>query len=244
MKTPWYYWIYQPYKWLFFLPFFVVLTIFCATFAAFFSIVISPKVGSFGGVMWGRIACLIAPVMAFVKGKENINKKKSYVIISNHQTLWDILLLYAFLGVDFKFIMKQELRKVPFLGYACYKVGHIYINRKSPKASLRSLNEAKQKLTNGVSVLVFPEGTRSKQKEIQQFKRGAFKVAMDLELDILPVTIVDSYKILRRGVVNVVPGRAGLVIHKPIAIEEFNNDMEKLMDESKKILESGLRDEK
>jgi len=234
--NPWYYWLYQPYKWLIFMPLFGVATIICAILAATISIIISPKAGSIWGVIWGRFICFITPVRVFVKGKENIDKKKSYIIIANHQTLFDILLLYAFLGIDFKFIMKMELRKVPFLGYACYKVGHIYINRKSPKAALQSLNEAKQKLINGVSVLVFPEGTRSKQKEMLQFKKGAFKLATDLNLDILPVTVVDSYKILRKGVVNLLPGKVGIVVHPHIVVADFENDMEGLMGEARVIL--------
>jgi len=237
--TPWYYWLYQPYKWLIFIPLFGVATIICALLAATISIIISPKAGSIWGVVWGRVACLITPVKVFVKGKENIDKKKSYIIISNHQSLFDILLVYAFMGIDFKFLMKKELRKVPFLGYACYKVGHIYIDRKSPKAALQSLNEAKQKLTDGVSVMVFPEGTRSKQKEMQQFKKGAFKLATDLNLDILPVTIVDSYKILRTGFLNILPGKAGIVVHPHIVVADFENDMEGLMGEARRILEMG-----
>lgn len=221
------------------MPLFCVSTIICASLAALFSIIISPKVGTVWGVIWGRVVNFIAPVSVFVKGKENISSKKSYIIIANHQTLWDILILYGFLGIDFKFLMKKELRKVPFLGYACHKVGHIYINRKSPKAALQSLNEAKQKLTNGVSVLVFPEGTRSKQKEMQQLKKGAFKLAIDLNLDILPVTVVDSYKVLRKGIINVLPGKAGLIIHPAIAVADYENDMERLMNESRIILESG-----
>ena len=228
-NRPWYFWLYQPYKWLVFLPLFVVFSITCATLASLFSILISSRAGSFWGKSWGRIVCRITPVRIFVKGKKNVTKGKSYVIVANHQTIWDIFLLYGFLPIDFRWIMKKELRKVPFIGYACEKVGHIFIDRSSPKVALKSLNEAKRKLVNGTSVLVFPEGTRSGQPEMQPFKRGAFKLATDLELDILPVTVVNSYKILPAGIFSFLPAKAGLIIHPVINVSEYNGDMDELM---------------
>ena len=230
------YYLYQPYKWLVFIPFFGVMTIILSTLSIITTILISQKTGRIWAVIWGKIMCFAAPVKVFVKGKENIAKKKSYLIIANHQTLWDILLIYGFLNIDFRFLMKKELRKAPFLGYCCEKAGHIYVDRKSPKAALQSLNEAKQKISNGTSVLIFPEGSRSKEKEMKQFKKGAFKLATEMELDILPVTVVDSYKILRKGFLNLVPGKTGLIIHQPVIIKNYNDDMEKLMNDAREIL--------
>ena len=232
-NRPWYFWIYQPYKWLIFLPLFTIFSIICATLASLFSILISSRAGSFWGKSWGRIVCYITPLRIFVKGKKNVVKGKSYVIVSNHQTIWDIFLLYGFLPIDFRWIMKKELRKVPFIGYACEKVGHIFIDRSSPKVALKSLNEAKRKLVDGTSVLVFPEGTRSGQHEMRPFKRGAFKLATDLELDILPVTVVNSYKILRRGFFNLLPAKAGIIIHPAIHISDYHGNMDELMEETR-----------
>jgi len=231
--------VYQPYKWLIVIPLFGIFTIVFSFFSIISSILISSKAGNFWAFLWGRIVCYIVPIRVFKKGTENIDKKKSYVIIANHQTAIDILMLSGFLGIDFRWIMKKELYKVPFLGFACKKAGYIFIDRKSAKASLESLNEAKQKLVNGTSVMIFPEGTRSGKKEMLQFKRGAFKMAVDLELDILPVTVMNSYKILRKGVINLMPGRAGFVIHSPLAIARYGNDMERLMKDARIILESG-----
>ncbi|MDR2928996.1 MAG: 1-acyl-sn-glycerol-3-phosphate acyltransferase [Cytophagaceae bacterium] len=235
---PWYYWIYQPYKWLVFLPLFVVITIACAVIAVIFSIVISAKAGSWWGMFWGRVICYITPLRISVEGKENIEKGKSYVIAANHQTVWDIFLLYGFLPVDFKWVMKRELRKIPFVGYACLKMGHVFINRTSAKAALHSLDEAKRKLVNGTSILIFPEGTRSGQKEMRPFKRGAFKMAADLGLDILPVTVINSYKIFCPGFFNLLPARSGLKIHHPISINECDGDIEQLKALTRKALEN------
>ncbi len=236
--SPMLYLLYQPYKWLVFLPLMLVNSIICATLAATFSLAVSPRTGSFFGKMWGKITCWITPVFVFVKGKENITKNKSYVIVANHQTGWDIFMLYGFLPIDFKWIMKKELRKVPWIGYASEKVGHIFIDRSSPRAAMQSLNEAKQKLVNGTSVLIFPEGTRSGKKEMIPFKKGAFRLAFELGLDILPVTIDGSYKIKRSGFFNIIPAKAGLIIHPMIDTSKFGNNIDELMVYTRKVLES------
>ncbi len=235
-----FYWLYQPYKWLIFLPLFIIFSIIFASLAAFFSIIRLPRLGNYFGHCWAKSACLITPVLSFVKGKENIDKKKSYVIVANHQTIWDIFLLYGFLPKEFRWLMKKELRSVPFIGYASEKVGHIFIDRSSPRAAISSLEEAKKRLVDGISVVIFPEGTRSGQKEMRRFKKGAFKLAFDLELDILPVTIVNSYKIMGKGFFNICPARAGLVVHQPIHTAEFHNNIDELMEKVRIALESGL----
>ncbi len=237
---PWYYWLYQPYKWLVFVPLMLINSIVFAILATLFALVISPRAGSFMGSCWARIACWVTPVHVFVSGKGNIAPKKSYVIVANHQTGWDIFLLYGYLPIDFRWIMKMELRKLPFIGYASEKVGHIFIDRSSPRAAMQSLEEAKRKLVNGNSVLIFPEGTRSENQQMRPFKKGAFKLAYELGLDILPVTIVNSCRIKRSGFLNLVPGKAGLVIHPMIRKETFADDLDGLINHTREVIGSAL----
>ena len=237
---PWYYWPYQPYKWLVFLPLMLVNSIVFAILAVFFALVVSPRAGSFMGSCWARLTCWLTPVNVFVTGKGNIAPKKSYVIVANHQTGWDIFLLYGYLPIDFRWIMKKELRKLPFIGYASEKVGHIFIDRSSPRAAMESLNEAKRKLVNGNSVLIFPEGTRSKSSQMLPFKKGAFKLAYELGLDILPVTIVNSCQIKRKGFLNLMPGKAGLVIHPMIRKEDYSHDLNGLINHAREVIGSAL----
>jgi len=161
------------------------------------------------------------------------------VVVANHQTGFDIFLLYAHLDIEFKWIMKKELRRLPFIGYASEKVGHIFIDRSSPRAAIRCLDEARRKLTGGSSVLIFPEGTRSGTFEMRPFKRGAFKLALELDLPILPVTIVNSWQIKRRGFLNIVPGRAALVIHPPVKTCDYSGNPVGLMKTIREIIESG-----
>ncbi len=110
--------------------------------------------------------------------------------------------------------MKKELAKIPGLGFGSKKVGHIFLDRSNSRVALESLNEAKRKLVNGTSVVIFPEGTRSKTGEMGSFKKGAFKLALDLGLPILPVTISGTGKIWPADTIDIKPGKSGLLIHK------------------------------
>ncbi len=238
-SMPWWYWIYQLYKWLVFVPLMLVNSIAFAFLATLFSIIISPRFGSFWGMVWARITCWITPVFVKVHGRENISPGQSYVVVANHQTGFDVFMLYAWLGIDFKWMMKKELRKMPFIGYASEKVGHIFIDRSTARTAVNSLQEARRKLVQGTSVVIFPEGARTWSSEMGPFKRGAFKLALELELPILPVTIVNSWKIKRRGFLNLVPGRAALVIHPSIQTLKYGDNPDKLMKITRDIIESG-----
>ncbi|MGQ1891225.1 lysophospholipid acyltransferase family protein [Thermophagus sp. OGC60D27] len=235
----WWYWFYQLYKWLIFMPLFLVSSVVCAILAALFSIMVSPNAGDFWGKAWAKITCWITPVKVNVHGRKNVSPGQSYVIVANHQTGFDIFMLYGYLGIYFKWIMKKELRKIPFIGFASEKVGHIFIDRTSPRHAMQSLEEARNKLTGGTSVVIFPEGTRSESEKMKPFKRGAFKLALDLRLPILPVTIVNSWRIKRRGFLNIMPGKTALVIHPPIETSGFINKPEELMDLTRKAIKEG-----
>ena len=233
--------IYQPYKWLVYLPLMIVLSMLASFFAAFLSIVISQRLGNkVGGIWWSRAVGAITPMFVRVCGREFVDKKQSYIIVANHQSAYDIFLLYGWLGIDFRWIMKKELRKIFAIGYACDKVGHIFIDRSSPKAAVQSLEDAKKKLLNGTSVVIFPEGTRTGKNQLSKFKRGAFKMAYDLNLPILPVTIVNTHRIMGSGFFNLLPGRVRLVIHKPVDIAAYQGNEEALVDRIRTDISSGF----
>ena len=221
------YWLYQPYKYLVFIPLFAVSSLVFSFLAASFSILVNPRVGSFWGATWAKVTGYLTPMFVKVQGRENIDKKQSYVIVANHQSGYDVFVLYGWLGIDFKWIMKKELRKAPGIGYASHKVRHIFLDRSSARAAIESINEAKRKLVNGTSVVIFPEGTRSGSNAIGSFKKGAFKIAFELELPILPVTIVDTYKIYNKGL-NLLPGSVEMHIHKPINTSQYMDAHDKL----------------
>ncbi len=210
--------------------------------AVIFSSLVNQRFGSyFGGVIWSRLNAFFTPMLVKVTGRENIQKGTSYVIISNHRSYYDIFLIYGWLGIDIKWIMKKELAKIPGIGFGSKKVGHIFLDRSNSRVALESLNKAKKKLVNGTSVVIFPEGTRSSSSQMGTFKRGAFKLAMDLGLPILPITLSGTEKILPPGSVNLFPGKAYMIIHKPIDIKSYSEEnMHELMHYAKQVIEKGL----
>jgi 1-acyl-sn-glycerol-3-phosphate acyltransferase len=233
--------IYQFYKWLFVAPLLITTTLVCGISAIIVAPLFSKRAGSFCGVIWARINSFFTPMTVNVIGAENIEPGTSYVITSNHQSHYDIYVLYGWLGVDFKWVMKKELEKVPVLGFACKVLGHIYIDRSDTKRAVESINAAKTKIVNGTSVLFFPEGTRSSDGKIQPFKKGAFKFAIDLGIPILPVTINGTRKVLPKGSLDLMPGGATMIIHKPISVKDYHEEnMNELMDRTRMIINTSL----
>ncbi len=228
--------LYQPYKWLIFGPFLVCTTFLCGSLAIGCAALLGPRAASIFGVLWARLNSGATPILVNVRGKAHIDKTQSYVIVSNHQSQYDIFVLYGWLGIDFKWVMKQELRKVPALGIACEKIGHIFIDRSNTEAALRSLDEAKSKIVNGTSVIFFPEGTRSRDRSLGRFKKGAFRMALDLKLPILPVTISGTREILPTRSTALFPGRAVMTIHPPIDISDYDKTSIKALIEKTRTL--------
>jgi len=231
--------LYQPYKWLIFGPILVCATFLFGACAMICAALAGPRAASIFGVVWARLNSWATPMLVRTAGRRNIDKNQSYVIVSNHQSQYDIFVLYGWLGIDFKWVMKIELRKVPVLGIACEKIGHIFIDRSNTEAALRSLDEAKGKIVNGTSVIFFPEGTRSRDGNLARFKKGAFKMALDLGIPILPVTISGTRAILPTKTIDIFPGRACMTIHPPVDIAGYDNgNVKDLMMEVRNIIES------
>lgn len=234
--------LYQPYKWLVFFPLLFINTLFFGVMAFVISTLVNQRVGSYiGGVIWSRVNSFLTPMLVSVNGKENIDPKQSYVVVSNHQSVYDIFLIYGWLGIDIKWMMKKELRKIPGVGFGSEKVGHIFIDRSNSKKALESINEAKKKLVNGTSVVIFPEGTRSQTGELGPFKRGAFKIAYDLNLPILPITVVNTKNIMPANSINILPGRVKMVIHEPIQLNHFSEkEPDRMIEEVRLRISSAL----
>ena len=234
--------LYQPYKWLIYIPFLFVNTLLFGVLAVLISTWVNQKTGSYiGGVIWSRLNAMLTPIRVKVSGRSNIARDTSYIVIANHQSYFDIFLIYGWLGIDIKWIMKKELLKIPGIGFGSRKVGHIFIDRSNKRVALESLNKAKEKLVYGTSVVIFPEGTRSRNGQLGRFKRGAFKLARDIGLPILPVTINGTRNILPPGTIDLFPGTASLIIHPPIdssSVDEEN--LNGLIDDVAKLISSKL----
>ncbi|MCL1938874.1 MAG: 1-acyl-sn-glycerol-3-phosphate acyltransferase [Candidatus Azobacteroides sp.] len=171
------------------------------------------------GMWWSRIVCIITGCPVKVTGRENLDRKQSYIFVPNHQSAYDIFLIYGYLGFPIKWMMKQSLRKIPIVGKACEMAGFIFVNKSSPQTAARAVLEAEQKLKNGASVVIFPEGSRTRTGELGKFKKGAFQMALNLQLPIVPVTINGSYAVMPRGTYLIHPHKMELIIHPAIPTE-------------------------
>ena len=201
------------------------------------------KWGYYPGRVLGRIMCFLALTRIKIIGNENIDPNKSYIFVANHQSMFDIFLIYGYLNAKFKWIMKQEIRKTPLLGKACESMGHIFVDRSSPMRAQKSLEEAKDRLLQGSnSVFLFPEGTRSANGKIGRFKRGAFTIARDLHLPIIPVTISGAYNVLPKNGWYITPGKITMTIHQPIDTTNLSDDnLNEMIDQVKNTIESKLK---
>ncbi len=232
---------YQPYKWLVFMPALAFFTMLCGTLAVILASTAGPGRANIMGVIWARIMSALTPMSVTTEGRENIRPGESYIIASNHSSHFDVFVLYGWFPVPFKWVMKMELRKVPFLGTACDRLGHIYIDRSNREKALASINAAKERIKNGTGVLFFPEGTRSRDGLLHAFKKGAFKMALDMGLPILPVTITGTRRILPPKTMDLFPGAARLIIHPPVSTAGLGeDDIPALMDRVREAVASRL----
>ena len=197
------------------------------------------RLAVFMGVLWGRYILWAARVKAKVIGEEHIDKKQSYVIVVNHESNLDIIGIYGYLPVDFRWVMKIEIRKIPILGPVCERMEHVYVDRSNREKAIESLRRAKARLVNGTSILFFPEGTRSNKPEMLPFKKGAFRMALDLQLPILPVTLRNTGVLMPSRSMESRPGTIELVIHKPISVKNLtSDDIPALMEQAYNVIDS------
>lgn len=165
---------------------------------------------------WSILKVMLIPVS--VEGREHLQPGQSYVFVSNHQGAFDIFLIYGHLCRDFRWMMKYQLRKVPFMGWACEKCHHIFIDKRGASRIKKSYDQARDILRGGISLVVFPEGSRSFTGHMASFRRGAFLLADELQLPVVPLTINGSFNIMprTRDMKFVRWHRLTLTIHDPI----------------------------
>jgi len=197
--------------------------------------------GYYPGKIWSRLVCFFLLIRVKVIGQENIKGKTSYVFVANHQGAFDIFLVYGYLGRNFKWMMKKGIRKILFVGKACEEAGHIFVDRSGPRKVLETIQKARAILTEGTSVVVFPEGARSFTGHMGYFKKGAFQLADDLQMPVVPLTIDGSFDILSRTDKWIHRHNMTLTIHQPIPPKGKGADnIKKTLEESYVIIGNSL----
>ena len=227
------------------LPILLVATILTALITIIGSVLGDPKFwGYIPGKYWSKIICTLLFIPVEVKGREHLDRNKSYVFVSNHQGMFDIFLIYGYLHRNFKWMMKKSLRNIPFVGRACEKAGHIFVDRSGPQKVKQTITQARATLQNGVSVVIFPEGARTFTGHMGYFKRGAFQLANDLEMDVAPLTINGSFDICSRTDKWIQRRKLTLTIHEPIPYTENGpKAIKATLDEAYKAVEADLFEE-
>ncbi len=230
------------YQWIIVMPVFLALTILTALTVMIFAPIFGNRFwGYYPPKWWSRLTCYVALCRVKTSGHEYLNPKQSYVFVANHQGAFDIFLTYGFLNQNIKWVQKASLRKIPLVGFASEKAGHVFVDNSNVQARTRTINEAKKEITDGVSIMLFPEGARTDTGKMTRFKRGAFHIAYDLKLPIVPITLNGPYDVMKKGTFLINPGKLELIIHPPIPTSEMHEeDIPLLMDETKKIIESAL----
>lgn len=232
--------LYAPWCWLVFIPYLTLSTLFWGTMALLTSR-ISRRLSFHCGTAWAWLLCRVNWTWVRVEGREHVRRGQSYVIMSNHQSHFDVLAFYGHWGWQFRWVMKQELRNVPGLGWGCAGVGHIFIDRSNRERAIASLNASRHLLSGGVSIMFFPEGTRSSDGQLLPFKKGGFVMAQDLELPILPVTIKGSGQVLPNRTLALLPGLIRIQIHPPVeVIGHSHEEIERLIEQVRAAIASGL----
>jgi 1-acyl-sn-glycerol-3-phosphate acyltransferase len=166
--------------------------------------------------VWTRIVLFIYGVKVNVYGAENVNPAKGKIYIANHASYLDIFIQLAKLPDNVRMIYKKEINKVPILGWAMMSVGFVSIDRVNIRSAMKSLGKAAEKVKKGLSVVIYPEGTRTKDGKIDEFKRGMFFLADKSEADIIPVSMSGTFKLMPTGTVKVKPGTVNMVIGQAV----------------------------
>ena len=236
--------IYFTYQWLIAGPIFVAVTFLTAIFTAIGSLTGNKDFwGYYPPHYWARFTCAIFLMRIKVSGRENIDPATSYVFVANHQGAYDIWSIYGFLNHNFKWLMKKELEKIFMVGWACKCAGHVFVDDSSVAGIKETIAEAEQTLKHGMSLVIFPEGSRSWDGKMIPCKRGAFMLAGEFRLPVVPVTIDGSFKAMPRFTYNMRPCTIKLTIHKPIYPGEKGFNTKQLMAQCRENISSALPSE-
>ena len=165
---------------------------------------------------WSRMILWTSRVRLRVRGLENLEAGRPYVLCVNHQSHMDIPIILAALPIQFRFAAKKQLFRYPFLGWHLWRSGHVPIDRENPHAAVKSLRDAAEKIRLGTPVVIFPEGGTSQDGSIQPFKGGGFMLAIRSEADAIPITISGSRAVLAPKTYYVRAGAVEVTVGKPV----------------------------
>ncbi len=163
---------------------------------------------------WARLILKTTGVRVTVSGLEHLEPGRSYVFAANHQSIYDIPIVFTSIPFQLRIVAKESLGRIPFMGWHLHRAGHLLVDRRNPGPDI--VQKMRRLVGESSSLIVFPEGTRSRDGAVGRFKKGSFLVAMDAGLPIVPVSIANSRNVMRKGELMVCPGDVELTIHPPV----------------------------
>ena len=193
---------------------------------------------------WAWLILATTGVSVTVEGLERLRPGDTYVFISNHQSIYDIPVIFASLPFQLRIIAKESLGNFPFLGWHLRRSGHLLVDRSSPdRAGI--LKRWRRLVDDHLSLIIFPEGTRSRDGQVAKFKAGSFMLALDAGLTIVPLSISGTIDVMKKGGVTTRPGRVRLVVHSPVAAPKIESptvsDARELATRIEGVVRSGLK---
>jgi 1-acyl-sn-glycerol-3-phosphate acyltransferase len=192
-----------------------------------------------------RIILFLAGITIEVEGAEKISNQRGYVYVGNHRSFVDVTATFLVLPGDLRFLAKKEVYKIPLVGFALRTMGIIEVDRSNPDAAAKSIDRAVAEIRSGRSVVLFPEGTRSRNPHLLPFKKGAFVLAIKAKAPVVPITLLGMAELLRPDTLFLYPGRVKILIHEPIATEQLDlEDRTELLDQARGIIEQTWEKEK
>lgn len=233
--------LYRIYQWLVAGPIFIAVTFLTAVITSIGSLLSGKHFwGYYPAHIWSRFCCMLAFVRVKVNGRENIDNNTSYIFVANHQGAFDIWSIYGYLDHNFKWLMKKGLEKIFMVGPACKRAGHIFVDDSNIHAIKQTIAEAENTLKDGMSLVIFPEGSRTWDGKMIPFKRGAFMLASEFKLPVVPITIDGSFRRMPRYTYNITPGKITMTIHKPIYPGERGFNTKMLMAQCREAINTSL----
>ncbi len=172
--------------------------------------------------IWARSILRVSGVGVSVRGRRHIDPERPMIYMSNHQSLFDIPVLLGHLPVQFRWLAKAELFRIPIFGHAMRRAGYISIDRTDRKSAFESLARAAGMIRDGVSVLIFPEGTRSRSNTVRPFKKGGFVLAVDSGVPVAPVITLGPHEIMPKGQLIITPKDVTVEIRPPIDAGQYS----------------------